>query len=231
VSSTNSGLGRSIGFNSLLLGVFALVTSLLLASTYLNTRDRIAEAERLSAQSGLLELYPATSHDNDLLDDVLPIPDSYLKTLGLRQPADIHIVRKAGEVIGFILPAVAPDGYSGDIDLTIGINADGTLAGVRVTRHRETPGLGDKIELRKHPWILSFDGLGLGNPPRDQWTVTKHGGIFDQFTGATITPRAVVHKVRDALLFYSEYGDQLLTAASGDGAADDNLARDEGEQP
>ena len=229
MSKTSGGLGRSIGFNSLLLGAFALVTSLLLASTYLNTRDRIAEAERLSAQRGLLELFPAESHDNDLLADVLPVPAHYLKTLGLRRPADVHVVRKAGEVTGFIVPAVAPDGYSGDIDMIIGINADGTLAGVRVTNHRETPGLGDKVELRKHSWILSFDGRSLGDPPRDRWTVTKHGGAFDQFTGATITPRAVVHKVRDALLFHSEYGDELLAAALA--ITDEAIATDHGEQP
>lgn len=230
MSNIDNGLGRSIGFNSVLLGVFALVTSLLLAGTYLNTRDRIAESERLLAQRGLLELYPAQTHDNDLLADVLPVPTAYLKTLGLRRPADIHVVRNGNQVVGFIVPAVAPDGYSGDIDMIIGINADGTLAGVRVTSHRETPGLGDKIELRKHPWILSFDGRSLGNPSREQWTVAKHGGAFDQFTGATITPRAVVHKVRDALLFYSEYGDQLLAAASGSETTG-TPATDNGEQP
>ena len=123
-------------------------------------------------------------------------------------------MRKNGQVTGFILPAVAPDGYSGDIRLIIGIRADGTLAGVRVTAHNETPGLGDKVELRKHPWILSFEGRSLRNPPRDQWQVKKDGGVFDQFTGATITPRAVVRKVRDTLQFYREHGDELRKAAN-----------------
>lgn len=207
-------LTQSIRFNSLVLGLFALVTALLLASTYLGTRDTIAAAERAAAQKTLLEIFPDDQHDNNLLDDTLPIPGPYLKTLGLGKPDNIHVVRKNGQVTGFILPAVAPDGYSGDIRLIIGIRADGTLAGVRVTAHNETPGLGDKVELRKHPWILSFEGRSLRNPPRDQWQVKKDGGVFDQFTGATITPRAVVRKVRDTLQFYREHGDELRKAAN-----------------
>jgi len=207
-------LSQSIRFNSMVLGLFALVTALLLASTYLGTRDTIAAAERAAAQKTLLEIFPDDQHDNNLLDDTLPIPGSYLKTLGLGKPADIHVVRKGGEVTGFILPAVAPEGYSGDIRLIVGIRVDGSLAGVRVTGHNETPGLGDKVELRKHPWILSFNDRGLGNPPREQWEVQKDGGVFDQFTGATITPRAVVRKVRDTLQFYREHGDELRKAAN-----------------
>lgn len=207
-------LTRSIGFNSLVLGIFALVTALLLASTYLGTRDTISAAEREAAQKTLLEIFPAQLHDNNLLDDTLPIPAPYLKTLGLKKPADIHVVRRGGQVTGFIIPAVAPDGYSGDISMIVGIGVDGKIAAVRVTAHRETPGLGDKVELRKHPWILSFNNLSLDSPPREQWAVKKDDGIFDQFTGATITPRAVVHKVRDTLQFYREHRDELLKQAS-----------------
>lgn len=212
-------MSRSIRFNSLVLGIFALVTALLLASTYLGTRDTITAAERAAAQKTLLEIFPADRHDNNLLDDTLPIPGPYLKTLGLKSPTDIHVVRKGGQITGFILPAVAPDGYSGDIRMIIGIDVDGKVAGVRVTSHAETPGLGDKIELRKHPWILSFNGRALndrslGDPASEQWAVKKDGGIFDQFTGATITPRAVVSKVRDALQFYREHREELLKQAS-----------------
>ena len=208
---------RSIRFNSLVLSLFALVTALLLASTHLGTRDTIAAAERAAAQKTLLELFPAEQHDNDLLDDTLPVPPAYLKTLGLGRPAVIHVVRKGGEISGFVIPATAPDGYSGYIHMIVGIDAGGTIVGVRVTGHAETPGLGDKIELRIDPWILSFNGLSLGNPPRERWGVKKDQGMFDQFTGATITPRVVVRKVRDVLEFFREHRNELIEAA-GDGA-------------
>src|SRR5690606_16593793 len=123
-------------------------------------------------------------------------------------------VRKGGQITGFILPAVAPEGYSGDIRMIIGIDVDGRIAGVRVTSHAETPGLGDKVELRKHPWILSLNDRSLGDPASEQWAVKKDGGVFDQFTGATITPRAVVSKVRDTLQFYREHRAELLKQAS-----------------
>jgi electron transport complex protein RnfG len=207
-------LKQSIRNNSLVLGLFALVTSVLLASTYLGTKTTIEDAERRAAQKILLELYPASSHDNDLLKDVLPIPEAYLSTLGLKTAANIHVVKKEEKIIGFIIPAIAPDGYSGDIRLLIGINVDGTIAGVRVVSHNETPGLGDKVDLRKDNWILSFNGKNLTNPDRDAWAVKKDNGYFDQFTGATITPRAVVSRVLKTLIFYKEHSGELLKATA-----------------
>ncbi|MAT51738.1 MAG: electron transport complex subunit RsxG [Porticoccaceae bacterium] len=204
---------QSIRFNSLVLGLFALVTAVLLAGTYLGTRDVIAESERQAAQKTLLEIYPPTTHDNNLLDDTLAVPRSYLPTLGLDGPSKIYVARKNGSIIGFIIPAIAPDGYSGNIHMLTGINRDGTIAGVRITSHAETPGLGDKVELRKSDWVLSFIGKSLGNPPVEQWAVKKDKGAFDQFTGATITPRAVVAKVRDTLRFYKEHKQELIKRA------------------
>ncbi len=207
-------LKRSIGLNSGVLAIFALVTSLLLASTYLGTRDTIAAAERRAAQKILLEIYPPGSHDNDILSDTLAIPQAYLSTLGLKGAADLHVVRKAGAVVGFIIPATAPEGYGGAIRLLVGIAVDGRVVGVRVLSHNETPGLGDKLELRIHPWVLSFNGKSLGNPNREGWQVKKDGGEFDQFTGATITPRAVVGRVLKTLIFYREHSAELLASAT-----------------
>jgi electron transport complex protein RnfG len=207
-------LKQSIRNNSVVLGLFALVTSVLLASTYLGTKTTIENAERRAAQKILLELYPASSHDNSVLDDVVPIPEAYLSTLGLKVAANIHVVKKQGEIIGFIIPATAPDGYSGDIRLLIGINVDGAIAGVRVVSHNETPGLGDKVDLRKDNWILSFNGKTIANPGRDAWAVKKDNGYFDQFTGATITPRAVVSRVLKTLIFYKEHRNELLKSAA-----------------
>lgn len=202
--------GRSIGKNSLLLGAFALVTAGVLAGTYQLTREQIATSERAAAQQALLEIIPKERHDNDLLADTLPVPEDSLDQLGLDAPADIHLARQDGDVAAIIVPAVAPDGYSGDIRMIVGINRDGTVAGMRVLTHRETPGLGDKVELKKSDWVLSFNGKSLGNPEPDRWQVKKDGGAFDQFTGATITPRAVVNQVRRVLVFVDNHRELLF---------------------
>ena len=112
--------------------------------------------------------------------------------------------------MAFILPGVAPDGYSGNIALIVGVDIAGNISGVRVTAHKETPGLGDKIDLKKHDWILGFNGLSLGNPPAGQWAVRKDGGQFDAFTGATITPRAVVGQIARMLEYFMSHREQLI---------------------
>lgn len=197
-------LPKSIQKNSLLLLAFALVTAGILAGTYEGTKEAIAKAERKAAQKALLEIIPASRIDNDLLLDTIAIPESAWQQLGLDNGGDIHLARKQGEVIAIITTAVAPDGYSGDIKLLTGVNRDGSIAGVRVISHQETPGLGDKIDLKKSDWITIFNGLSLQQPNIDNWKVKKDGGEFDQFTGATITPRAVVNQVKQVLLFVEE---------------------------
>ena len=109
-----------------------------------------------------------------------------------------------------MLETVAPDGYNGSIRLLVAINLDSTLAGVRVVQHRETPGLGDAIDAQRSDWILGFDGKSLTTPPRKDWKVKRDGGDFDQFTGATITPRAVVKAVKKALLYFQANGHGLF---------------------
>jgi len=115
-----------------------------------------------------------------------------------------------GEPVALVIEALAPDGYSGTIRLLVGINIDGSLGGVRVVAHRETPGLGDAIEEERSDWILGFTGKSLQDPPLQKWAVKKDGGAFDQLTGATITPRAVVKAVRQALLYYRDQKDALF---------------------
>jgi electron transport complex protein RnfG len=122
----------------------------------------------------------------------------------------VYRARLHGEPVALVIAAVAPDGYSGTIRLLVGINVDGSLSGVRVVAHRETPGLGDAIEEERSDWILGFTGKSLQNPPLQKWAVKKDGGAFDQLTGATITPRAVVKAVRQALLYYRDQKDALF---------------------
>ncbi len=203
-------LTQSISKNSFILAAFALVTAGILALTYQSTAPRIAAAEKKAAEKALLEIVPEFRHDNDLLTDVWQIPEEQLNALGLQSESDIHIAKLKNEVEAIIVPTVAKDGYSGDIKMIIGINKDGSIAGVRVLGHRETPGLGDKVDLNKSDWVLSFNGKSLISPAPDQWKVKKDGGEFDQFTGATITPRAVVRQVKKTLEFFEQHKDEML---------------------
>lgn len=203
-------LGQSISKNSFILGGFALVTAGILAFTFLKTKDKIAEEERRAAQKALIEIVPLSRHDNDILTDVWTIPENKLNDLGLKDIAQVHIARKFNQAVAVIIPSVAPDGYSGDIKLIIGVNIDGSIAGVRVISHKETPGLGDKVDLNKDDWILGFEEKSLQNPVTELWKVKKDGGEFDQFTGATITPRAVVKRVKQTLEFYAENRSSII---------------------
>ena len=207
-------LGKSIGINSIVLGIFALVTAGALALIHATTADRIAEQEKRAAEKALLEIVPRTQHDNDMLTTLWTVPPESLPLLGLTAPADIHIATSDGKPVAVIIPSTAPDGYSGDIKLLVGIFANGDVAGVRVLSHKETPGLGDKVDLNKSDWVLGFNGLSLINPIIERWKVKKDGGSFDQFTGATITPRAVVKRVKHTLTFFENNKAEILASTT-----------------
>ena len=215
---------KSMGFNSIVLALFALVTSLILATTNELTYERIEQSEREAAQRALLEIIPLERHDNDMLMDVQPVPEQYWATLGLKKGGNIHIARDQGQPVAAIIPAVTPDGYSGAISMIIGINFNGSIAGGRVVEHRETPGLGDKVDLKKSDWILSFNGKSLVNPQASGWKVKKEGGDYDQFTGATITPRAVVSQVLKTLQYFEDDRERLLQIAAANAARENEQA-------
>lgn len=202
-------ISRSMLKNSLVLGLFAIATVGLVAVLQQATAGRIANAEREAQVRALSEILPQGSYDNHLLDNSIQLHDPLL---GSKSPQTAYIALKDGKPSAIILRATAPDGYSGAIQLLIGIQADGRLAGVRVLNHRETPGLGDKIELAKSSWIRSFDGRSLSNHAEDGWAVKKDRGAFDQFAGATITPRAVVKAVHKALQYFDANQQQLFAA-------------------
>jgi len=191
-----------------LLGLFAVLGTSLVAFTYESTRERIAQNERDTLVHSLNALIPPAHYDNDPAADRIIVTDPTL--LGSPLPQQVYRARKDGQPVALALTAVAPDGYSGDISLLIAINLDGSLAGVRVTTHRETPGLGDKIEAARSDWVHAFTGRSLRDPLPEKWKVKKDGGIFDQFTGATVTPRAVVKAVRNALDYYQQHRDTLF---------------------
>ena len=203
-------ISRSMLKNSLVLGLFAIATVGVVATLQQATGERIATAEREAQVRALSEILPPGSYDNHLLDNSIELHDPLL---GSKSPQAAYIALKDGKPSAIILHATAPDGYSGAIQLLVGIQADGRLAGVRVLNHRETPGLGDKIDLAKSTWIRSFDGKSLQTPSAEGWAVKKDRGEFDQFAGATITPRAVVKAVHKALQYFDANQEQLFAAA------------------
>jgi electron transport complex protein RnfG len=193
------------------LGLFAVLTTNIIAGTYLGTRERIAEEQRKAEEKALLEIVPTARHNNSMLDDTIPVgPADAL--LGLRIEKRAFVARMDGHPVAVILPATAADGYSGDIDLIVGINSDGSVAGVRALAHKETPGLGDKVDIKKSNWVLGFNGRSLDNPVPEQWAVKRDKGVFDQFTGATITPRAVTAAVKRSLEYFTANRERLLPA-------------------
>lgn len=201
-------LFTAIRQNSLGLAVFAVITAGAIALTQAATKQRIAENHERAQAKALYEIVPQDSIDNDLLRDTTTIHNA--KSIGYKTPVQAHIARKDGAVQTVILPVIAPDGYTGNIEMIVGINADGSLAGLRVLAHKETPGLGDRVELKKSDWVLGFNNQTLAGAEDSSWAVSKDGGRFDQFTGATITPRAVVNASKRALLLFENHKAQLL---------------------
>jgi electron transport complex protein RnfG len=191
-----------------LLAIFAVVSTGMLAYTYENTKEQVAINQREFLLHTLHALVPPTAHDNDLYSDTITVRSP--EYLGSREPVTVYRARKQGAPVAVILSIDAPDGYSGDIHLLVAIAYDGTVLGVRVASHKETPGLGDAIEVDRSNWILGFNGKSLDNPDEKGWHVKKDGGVFDQFTGATITPRAVVKAVHKSLKYFAEHRDELF---------------------
>lgn len=192
------------------LSAFVLISILLLLGIKTLTDPIIAEAEQQNLQTLLNQVMPPEHYDNQPMKDTLTITQTeWLASLGAVSPVTIYRARKNGNPAGLVVPAIAPNGYSGNIHLLVGVFSDGRIAGVRVLKHKETPGLGDKIELDKSPWIMEFDGRNLRENNDPRWAVKKEGGDFDQFTGATITPRAVVQAVKRTLQLVNEQGDKL----------------------
>lgn len=200
--------------SALAVAALAAMLTLALAALAHFTQDRIARNRQAWLMQRLDALIAPESHDNDLFDDRIQVTAPDL--LGTDVPAEIFRVRKSGQPIAVAIRYIVPDGYRGPIELLTAIRYDGTLIGVQVLRHNETPGLGDAFETRDPQWLQRFEGLSLSNPPQQRWTVRKEGGDFDAFTGATTTPRAIVKGVRRALEFYSAQRDRLfsLPAAS-----------------
>jgi Na+-translocating ferredoxin:NAD+ oxidoreductase subunit G len=191
--------------HGVILGLFCLGFGLLLAITDAVTIDDIGARAIEDKQNSLSQVLPDELHDNNPVTDTLSMTNAEGKAL------TVFRARKNGKVTG-VAYEIFGTGYAGEIKLMMGIDAEGKLLGVRVLAHKETPGLGDKIEAKKGPWIERFTGLSLGNPPLERWKVKKDGGDFDQFAGATITPRGVMAAIRGGLEFFAENQSTLTKA-------------------
>ena len=193
---------------ALTLAIIAAVLTALVVLVASFTRDRIASNEQAWIRQRLDALVPPATHDNDLLADSIAVTAPDL--LGSSQPIRIYRARRAGAPVAAVLRPIAPDGYRGPIELLVAIGQDGRLIGVQVIRHQETPGLGDAFESRDVHWLDRFRGRSLADPPTQRWTVRRDGGDFDAFTGATITPRAIVKAVRNALDYYQRNSQRIF---------------------
>lgn len=191
-----------------ILTLFAVLGGGLVVLSFHVTEKPIMANERLSLLRNLNEIISSDQYDNDLFSDNRDMTNEAL--LGTKETVTLYRARKNGRPVAVVLTAVAPDGYNGNIRLLIGIRYEGTLAGVRVISHQETPGLSDIIDLRKSKWLLGFNDRSLNNPPEEKWKVRKDSGVFDHLTGATITPRAVVKAVKNALLFYRDFQEEVF---------------------
>jgi len=205
---------RQVVITAIILLLFAVTGTALVVYTFDNTHDRIAANERATLLRKLHHLIPPETHDNILLEDTLTVTGKSLP--GPASGVTVYRARMAGQPVALVMTPVAPDGYNGSIKLLVGIRVDGTLSGVRVVAHRETPGLGDAIDETRSDWIHLFDGKSLENPTLERWKVRKDGGDFDQLTGATITPRAIVEAVRQTLLYYRDHQETLFGQPAAD---------------
>ncbi len=193
---------------ALVMIVFGVAGTFILAITNENTKAPIAQSEALARMDLFRQILPENLHDNDLLKDTIQIaPTDLLGDIDLT----VHRARINNQPAAVILESVAPDGYSGNIKLLIAVKYDGSLSGVRVLAHKETPGLGDYIEIARDTWIKQFDQQSLQTKNEKEWQVKKDGGTFDYMAGATITPRAVVKAVHKALQYYAENKDELFS--------------------
>lgn len=199
---------RSIAIPAATLAIIAAVLTAGLVTVAVVTQDRIARNQQVWIKQHLDALVAPQSYDNDPLVDTIEVAAPDL--LGTSAPVTAYRMRKSGAPVAVAIRSIAPDGYRGPLELLVAIAPDGTLIGVQVIRHNETPGLGDAFENRDADWLQRFRGLSLTNPPQQRWSVRRDGGDFDGFTGATITPRAIVKAIRRTLEFYRGNEDRLF---------------------
>lgn len=195
--------------SGLTLAAIAAICTALVAATYLLTRTRVAANERAHLEQSLEPALAGLIYDSNVTESrqVLPAPHG----LPGNEPAIVYRVYAKGQPVAALFAVTARDGYSGPIRVLIGIAVDGTISGVRILHQTETPGLGARIDQSKSDWVYQFDGKSLGNPVSAGWAIRRDGGQFDQLTGASVTPRAVVNAIRETLDWFQAHRDTLFS--------------------
>jgi electron transport complex protein RnfG len=205
------GSEGSIGRTLFFVGLIAIAAALLVTGSYEFSKDRILANERARLVASLNSVLDPAIVAADLNPVSVSVTDPLL---GSDEPIDAFVALDAGRPVAAVFASIAPDGYNAEIQLLIGISVDERITGVRVVRHRETPGLGDAIDIAKSDWIRQFDGKTLTDPPPELWAVDKDEGAFDSITGATVTPRAVVKAVKNTRRYFASHKDELFEAAA-----------------
>lgn len=213
-----TSIKNSMGKNGIILAVFALLTTALISITYFGTAEQIAAQKQKKLLDTLNAVIDEDSYDNKIQFDCAIVNSAPL--LGDKLPKHIYRASLAGVPTAVAIEATAPDGYSGKIELLVGVKTtsipgEAIVTGVRVINHKETPGLGDKIDLRINDWVLSFNDKVYSDTLLSNWAVKKDGGQFDQFTGATISPRAVVNAVKNSIEYYLANQIDIATKVNG----------------
>ncbi|MBU2892416.1 electron transport complex subunit RsxG [Colwellia sp. D2M02] len=207
-TKTVSATTVAVSNNSKILTLFAIACTGLVALVNELTQDKIKAQEQQQLLNTLHAIIEPSRYDNDIANDCISVSSPFLGTNDVKTA---YVARKNNKIVALAMTSTAPNGYNGNIDFIVGINIDATISGVRILKHQETPGLGDKIEIAKHDWITKFNGKTLISNDDKRWSVVKDGGMFDQFTGATITPRAVVHGIKNTLSYFKNNQQSLLT--------------------
>jgi electron transport complex protein RnfG len=201
----------AVNRNSKILALFAIACTAIVGLVHSLTKDQIVFQQQQDLLRNLNSIITEDSYNNVIYRDCYILSGAALGTVDSQK---VYRARNNKNPIAAAITTVAPDGYSGNIELLIAININGSVSGVRTLKHQETPGLGDKIEVRKSDWIKSFNTQKLANKNDSRWLVKKDGGMFDQFTGATITPRAVVRAVKNTVIYFNEHKDKIFESES-----------------
>lgn len=206
---------KIISKNGLILAAFALIVTAIVTLTQQLTKDAITKQEQRYLLTLLEQVVEPSSYNNDLANQCVLVTAPNL--LGRTTAQRAFIAKNDGNPVAIAIETTAPNGYNGNIDLLVGVTLQGEVSGVRTLRHTETPGLGDKIEIAKSSWMDSFKGWFLSDNNQSHWRVKKDGGKFDQFTGATITPRAVVEATRKAVEYVNSHQTSILQSTQACG--------------
>ena len=199
----------------LTLAAIAAICTALVAATYTATSDRIAANEQAWLEQSLTPALSGIFFEGSVTESMLVIPPPH--DLPGNDEAIVYRVFAEGEPVAALFVVSARDGYAGPIRILVGIGVDGIVSGVRIVEHRETPGLGDRIEQTRSDWVYQFDGRSLGDPAEARWLLRTDGGDFDQLTGASVTPRAVIKAIRETLVYFAAHRDEILsTPATGE---------------